>query len=62
MIVIDDIRCRAPVNSDGSSTHVRIDWPDGHEILVSRHDAALLRDWLIETLGKGSQCDRAGVE
>ena len=55
MIVIDDIRCRAPRNSDGSFTHIRIDWPDGHEILVPRQDAALLRDWLIETLKKDSQ-------
>lgn len=53
-VLIDDIRCRAPTNSDGSRTHIRIDWPDGHEILVSRKDAALLRDWLIEVLKEGT--------
>lgn len=50
MIVLDDIRCRAPVNQDGSRTHIRIDWADGHEILVTRETAALLRDWLIKEL------------
>jgi hypothetical protein len=50
MLWIDDIRCRAPRNTDGSYTHIRIDWPDGHEILVPREDAAKLRDWLIEVL------------
>lgn len=49
-VVIDQIRCRAPINMDGSYTHIRIDWPDGHEILVHRKDAALLRDWLINVL------------
>ena len=52
-MIIDDIRCRAPMNSDGSLTHIRIDWPDGYEILVTRKDAALLRDWLIEVLEDG---------
>lgn len=50
VIVLDDIRCRAPVNQDGSRTHIRIDWADGHEILVTRETAALLRDWLIKEL------------
>jgi hypothetical protein len=39
------------MNSDGSFTHIRIDWPDGHEILVTNEVAAQLRDWLIEVLG-----------
>lgn len=47
---IDGARCRAPINSDGSQTHIRIDWPDGHEILVEKADAARLRDWLNEVL------------
>jgi hypothetical protein len=47
---IDDIRCRAPTNVDGSRTHIRIDWPDGHEILITREIASQLRDWLIEVL------------
>jgi hypothetical protein len=45
------------MNSDGSFTHIRIDWPDGHEILVPKKDAILLGDWLIETLEKGSPND-----
>lgn len=50
LILDDDIRCRAPINTDGSKTHIRIDWSDGHEILIRRADAARLRDWLIEVL------------
>ena len=50
MLLIDDIRCRSPRNSDGSYTHIRIDWPDGHEILVHRDVAELLRDWLVAVL------------
>jgi len=50
-VTIDDIRCRAPMNSDGSFTHIRIDWPDGHEILVKNEVAVQMRDWLIEVLG-----------
>jgi hypothetical protein len=51
MVVIDGIRCRAPTNVDGSRTHIRIDWPEGHEILITREVACQLRDWLIEVLG-----------
>lgn len=50
VVLIDDIRCRTPINADGSSTHIRIDWPDGHEILVARESAEILRDWLVEVL------------
>jgi hypothetical protein len=39
------------MNSDGSFTHIRIDWPDGHEILVKNEVAVQMRDWLIEVLG-----------
>jgi hypothetical protein len=57
MMVIDGIRCRAPMNSDGSFTHIRIDWPEGHEILITREHAAVLRDWLIKTLGQSLPVD-----
>lgn len=48
-VIIDDIHCRASTNVD-DGTLIKIDWPDGHGILISREEAASLRDWLTKVL------------
>lgn len=50
-IIGDDTRCRAPINTDGSRTHLRIDQGMG-EIIITYAEAAQLRDWLNERIGR----------